>query len=233
MSKNILDENKVGDLRGGELTVIFNTESIWHFRKNEEYRRFVIDCRNMAIDGAGLQLALRLKGHRVRRYHGPDLCNTILAKRSPREQQVLIVGGSPANNKLVENGLVQGFFPLPIVSGIADFNAVFADLEQFFLAHEGRKLVLVSLGLPKQELFCHWLLTRISDSPSLDQEDFVLIPVGAALDFISGEKKRSGKVWQRVGLEWLPRLVREPRMLIRVYRSFAALMSLILLESRA
>lgn len=231
MSKNILDEENVGDLRGGELTVIFNTESIWHFHNNAEYRKFVTDCRNIAIDGAGLQLALRLKGHRVRRYHGPDLCDSVLANSSSPRNKILIVGGSLANDGLVKGGLAQGFLPLPIVNGIDDFNAVFADLEKFFLANAGPKLIFVSLGLPKQEIFCHWLLAKISERPSLDKEDFALLPVGAALDFLTGQKKRAGRGWQRIGLEWLPRLVREPRMFIRVYRSFTALMSLILTNS--
>ena len=179
MSKTILDENSVGNLCGGQLTVVFNTESIWHYRRNETYRRFVTECQNIAIDGVGLLLALRLKGHRVHRYHGPDLCNDILVRGPSREQQVLIVGGNPANDTLATKGLVQGFLPLPIVNSTEDFESVFADLERFFLAFCGQKVVLVSLGLPKQELFCSWLLKRLESSRSLDKDEFVLLPVGA------------------------------------------------------
>ena len=43
----------------------------------------------------------------------------------------------------------------------------------------------------------------------------VICAIGAAFDFYAGTVKRPGKFWIRMGLEWLPRLLREPRRLWR------------------
>jgi exopolysaccharide biosynthesis WecB/TagA/CpsF family protein len=72
--------------------------------------------------------------------------------------------------------------------------------------------VLIFLGLRRQEAFQTSLHTSGFTGAS--------IGLGAAIDFLSGTKQRAGKTWQKMGLEWLPRMVAEPRMIPRVFRSF-------------
>jgi N-acetylglucosaminyldiphosphoundecaprenol N-acetyl-beta-D-mannosaminyltransferase len=66
-------------------------------------------------------------------------------------------------------------------------------------------LVWVALGAPKQELWAQRHGTHLSSS--------LLMPVGAAFDFIAGAKPRAPRWMQRCGLEWLHRLATEPRRL--------------------
>jgi len=68
-------------------------------------------------------------------------------------------------------------------------------------------VVWVGLGMPKQEL---WIGKHFGliNAP-------IMIGVGAAFDFISGRKKRAPKWMQRMGLEWLYRLIQEPKRLWR------------------
>jgi len=215
-------------LKNGDLTVVFNTESVWHFFNNKEYRDYVYACKNVAIDGVGLKLALRLRGLSVNRFHGPDLCQKLMTNKLSHERSVLVVGGHSRNEELVSRHKIEGHFPLPFVSKISDFETCLHDLLVFIKRYNGRKFILVSLGLPKQELFCQWLNKAILADASMAHQEVVLIPVGAAVDFLSGHRIRSGRFWQKIGLEWLPRLFREPRMLSRVLRSIAAMFWIIL-----
>ena len=70
-------------------------------------------------------------------------------------------------------------------------------------------LLLVGLGSPKQEVFIHRARARLPRT--------VAIGVGATLDFLAGRVRRAPGWVSRAGLEWLFRLVQEPRRLTRRY----------------
>ncbi|HTN52308.1 MAG TPA: WecB/TagA/CpsF family glycosyltransferase [Anaeromyxobacter sp.] len=71
------------------------------------------------------------------------------------------------------------------------------------------QLVLVAFGAPKQELWMHRHRDRLAPA--------VLLGVGASLDFVAGRVRRAPRWVSRAGLEWLWRLLREPRRLWRRY----------------
>jgi N-acetylglucosaminyldiphosphoundecaprenol N-acetyl-beta-D-mannosaminyltransferase len=70
-------------------------------------------------------------------------------------------------------------------------------------------LLVVGLGAPKQELWVAQHRERIAAKVSLC--------VGATIDFLAGEVRRAPRWMQRVGLEWLFRLLCEPRRLFKRY----------------
>lgn len=74
------------------------------------------------------------------------------------------------------------------------------------------RLVFVGLGAPKQEYF----IARLTHPSSLiPHHPLVLMSVGGAFDVISGALPRAPHFWQKLGLEWLWRLVRQPWRLVR------------------
>ncbi len=66
-------------------------------------------------------------------------------------------------------------------------------------------VLVVGLGAPKQELWVHAHRDQVS-AP-------VALCVGAAIDFLAGEKPRAPRWMRRIGIEWLHRMVSEPRRL--------------------
>jgi len=75
-------------------------------------------------------------------------------------------------------------------------------------------IVWVGLGTPKQE---HWMADHVERLNAS-----VLIGVGAAFDFLSGTKAQAPRWMQRNGLEWMFRLVTEPRRLWKRYLIYNA-----------
>jgi N-acetylglucosaminyldiphosphoundecaprenol N-acetyl-beta-D-mannosaminyltransferase len=69
-------------------------------------------------------------------------------------------------------------------------------------------MVLVGLGVPRQELWMRANRQKIRTA--------VLMGVGGCFDVWAGARRRAPRSWQRVGLEWLYRLLQEPRRLVRV-----------------
>lgn len=92
----------------------------------------------------------------------------------------------------------------------------------------GADLVWVGLGMPKQELWIHRTANRL---PGV-----TLLGVGAAFDLIAGNVPEAPAWMQKVGLEWLFRLMREPRRLWRRYvfnnPAFLILMSVEVIRRR-
>jgi N-acetylglucosaminyldiphosphoundecaprenol N-acetyl-beta-D-mannosaminyltransferase len=71
----------------------------------------------------------------------------------------------------------------------------------------GASLVLVALGFPRQEF---WIRDNLKALGAV-----TCIGVGGAFDVWAGKSKRAPESWRRAGLEWLYRLVTEPRRLGR------------------
>ncbi len=73
-------------------------------------------------------------------------------------------------------------------------------------------ILFVAFGAPAQEI---WINQNLHKIPSVK----VAIGVGGAFDFLSGKLKRAPKILQKLGLEWLYRLIQEPRRIKRIYNA--------------
>jgi N-acetylglucosaminyldiphosphoundecaprenol N-acetyl-beta-D-mannosaminyltransferase len=82
-------------------------------------------------------------------------------------------------------------------------------------------ILLVGLGSPKQE---KWIYKNLKKMPNVK----VAVGVGGAFDFISGQVKRAPKFLQKIGLEWLWRLILQPRRAKRIYNGVVKLGWLVL-----
>ena len=196
----------------GARAVVFNTEAAWYFLTSPDYRRDVDGTTHVYCDGAGLALYVRLRfGASVRRLHGPDLFAGYLARAAGR--RVLLLGGTEA----AHIGLAARH-PRFFAENAVTVDSRMLPAERFAaraaeVAAEGYDDVLIFLGLGRQERFQRLLHEAGHRGAS--------VGLGAAIDFLSGTKPRSGPLWRALGLEWLPRLLREPRMWPRVGRSLA------------
>jgi len=84
-------------------------------------------------------------------------------------------------------------------------------------------IVFVGLGCPKQEM---WMALHAK------QSGLVFIGIGAAFDFIAGTKRRAPIWMQNSGLEWLFRLLQEPRRLFRRYLYYNTLFGIYLVREK-
>lgn len=199
--------------------VIFNTESVYHYYVNAGYRAYVDNSDYMSIDGAAIALVFRLFGLSITRFHGPDLMLHLLGEKSSVYK--IIAGGSSSNRALVSNWGLDCYMDLPFSDNINYIAEVVVEKITNMNLDGSKNIVLfISLGLPKQEAVALRVWALLKSAKYIHLNKLLILPVGAAADFLTGEKKRAGILWQRLGLEWLPRLVREPRMFPRVIRSF-------------
>ncbi|MFA6570532.1 MAG: WecB/TagA/CpsF family glycosyltransferase [Bacteroidota bacterium] len=154
---------------------------------------------------------------------GTDLMLSVCDYASKQGYRIFLYGTSkPTLTKLVDK--LQKVYPHLIICGIkSSLFRVLTYSEKKDLCSQIDKsdtdILFTALGSPLQELFTYEMLNR---RPCLIKP-VVAIPVGAAFDFISGVKPKAPAWMQKIGFEWLFRLMCEPRRLLKRYLIYGPL----------
>ena len=183
-------------------------------QRNEKLRRIHNTAGMVTPDGMPLVWLSRMKGYTfVDRVYGPDLMLAVCENSLLPGYRHFLYGGGKGVPELLADKLKSRFPELKVVGSFSPpFHAMTTEEDNQVVgminaAHPD--IVWVGLSTPKQELWMAEHVTRLSPS--------VLIGVGAAFDIHAGLKKQAPYWMQRRGLEWMFRLVIEPRRLGRRY----------------
>jgi exopolysaccharide biosynthesis WecB/TagA/CpsF family protein len=146
------------------------------------------------------------------RVYGPTLTLRVLSRAAEAGLPIYLYGSTQATlDKLVP--ALQTRFPSLKIAGVetSKFRSVQpGEVEQIAgrITASGARIVLVGLGCPRQEIFTHALRPHLA---------MPLLAVGAAFDYHSGGLRKPPPWMQRRGLEWLWRLLQDPRRLWKRY----------------
>lgn len=180
---------------------------------DREYRAVMRRADLVTPDGMPLVWALRLLGSPVAtRVTGADLTPAILRRAAPNGIPVGFFGGEPRVLHKFRDWAEDAFPGLEVAYAESPPFRPLSNQEEDRVAADiaasGARIVFVGLGCPKQEL---WMDRMRGKLPA------AMVGVGAAFDFLAGNKRRAPRVLQRLGLEWAFRLACEPRRLWRRY----------------
>ena len=193
----------------GGYNVTANPEIVLRCREDAAYAAAVNGAKLVLADGVGDLCAARILGTPLPgRVAGADLVPRLLARLAERGGSVFLYGARPGVAERAGESL-QSACPGLRIAGtengyISDETALLEALER-----EKPDLLLLGLGAPRQEL---WM------ARNRQKINAVMIGVGGLLDVFAGDIPRAPESWQRLGLEWLYRLLREPRRFKRVIR---------------
>ena len=186
-----------------------NSEIILHAYKNPDYAEVLNRAGLVTPDGIGVVYASKiLKRPLPQRVSGFDLANELLKKAAPLGKTLYLFGGKPgiaekASEKIKE--LYPGINIVGISDGYFDEEKeakIIADINE-----KHPDILFVCLGFPKQE---RWI-----DAHS-DLNAKVAMGIGGSLDVFAGEVKRAPEFFQKFGLEWFYRLIKQPSRFIRM-----------------
>jgi N-acetylglucosaminyldiphosphoundecaprenol N-acetyl-beta-D-mannosaminyltransferase len=177
------------------------------------FQRIVNSAERVTPDGVPLVAALRLLGiPQAQRVYGPTLTPIVCERAAELGLPVGFYGGTPEVLDALVRELTRRFPKLRVpfaysppfrpLSGAEDASIVEA------IEAADVRILFVGLGCPKQE---RWMAAH------RDSLACAMLGVGAAFDFLAGTKSQAPRWMQRRGLEWLYRLVAEPRRLWRRY----------------
>jgi len=188
-----------------------NADCVNQYCSNTTYKTQLNNFDLVFADGVGVRVAANLQGIKVKdNVNGTDLFPLLLTRLSKEKKSVYFLGGEPGiaarmilkiNKRypdLIISGFKNGFDQClddPLL--IKDINDSQADV------------VFVALGVPKQEA---WIS---ANREKLDST--ILIGVGGLFDFYSGSVMRAPVFIRRISLEWVWRLLVQPRKKARRY----------------
>lgn len=199
---------------------ICNVHSVVTASQVAKFGRVVREADMATPDGAPVAWLMRKLGHAgQQRINGPDLmwkyCEMSQGLDSSMRGDsggVFFYGSTEETLTILKSKLLAAFPNLKIVGAISPpFREITNEEDDAFVVQinaSGAGVVWVSLGCPKQELWMAAHRGRINA---------VMVGVGAAFEYHAGTIKRAPKWMQDCGLEWLHRLVSEPRRLWKRY----------------
>ena len=166
----------------------------------------------MLLDSRVVALAMRvLQAKRLAVCPGSDLTVELLRRVATPADRVVLIGGSDSHAKAIGAtfGLTDIRHHNPPMGFIGDAEAA-EDCVHFIEAQSPFRFCFLAVGSPQQEIIANRLQARGSARG-------LVFCVGAALNFISGVEARAPRWMQQMALEWLYRLLQDPRRLARRY----------------
>lgn len=180
----------------------------WH---HEAYKEVLLDADRVLPDGIGIHLGCRMLGTALREnVNGTDLFPRLCEASARAGLSLYLLGARPGIAEATASNMVQ-LYPGLRIAGVHD--GYFSPEEETDLVAginaSGAAILLVAFGVPRQEL---WI-----DGWRGQLEPPVCLGVGGLFDFFSGRIPRAPLWMREIGLEWVWRLLQEPRRMWRRY----------------
>ena len=195
---------------GAHYVVTPNPEIVEVCRENADARRAVNGADLVIADGIGVIYGAKILGTPLKqRLPGIEFAERLLARMAASQKSLYLLGAKPGvaeqaaarlraqHPGLVIAGTHDGYFQ--------DDAPVAADIRA-----SGADVVFVCLGAPKQEL---WMEKNGAATGA-----HLLLGLGGALDVFAGVVQRAPKVFQKTGMEWFYRLIKQPSRAGRMMR---------------
>lgn len=212
----------------GFTVATLNLDHVVKMRRDPRFRAAYAAHTHVTADGRPIVWLSRLAAQDVDLVPGSDLIDPLVAAAAARNCPVALIGSTAPNLARAAHALktrhpnleiaMEGAPPMGFDPESDTADALIEDI-----GASGARLCLLALGAPKQELFA------VRAARALPRVGFASI--GAGLDFIAGGQRRAPRIFRTLGMEWLWRLLGDPRRLAGRYA--ACLMVLPELLARA
>lgn len=211
---NAMEANKkfISLLENDRLRTIYtpNTEMIMKAQDDPEFKEILNEGDLVIPDGIGVVIASKI--HHLgltERVPGIELMSMMLEYCNRTGKSIYLFGGKPTVADLAAEKIKQAY-PNLIIAGTRD--GFFDATNELTILDDinGKKpdILFVALGAPKQEKWINKYKKTINAS--------VAIGVGGALDVWAGTVKRAPVFFQKTGLEWFYRLLKQPKRVGRM-----------------
>ena len=205
LAKNLKENKKT-------FIVTANPETFMMSENDDEMKKLLLDKNTILVpDGIGIVKAARMIDYDIKeRITGIDIANKLLELGNDQKKSIYLFGAKQEVIDSMKEVLKKNYPDLKL-AGTA--NGYEKDKDKVFekIAKAQPDIVLVALGIPLQEKLIYKHLDKFDNG--------IFVGVGGSFDVISGHKKRAPKVFIKLNLEWLYRILKEPKRLKRFYDS--------------
>ncbi len=210
MDQAVAEGLRLSQTEGAHMVVTPNPEIVELCREDPALRSLVNGADLVLPDGIGILYGAKLLGTPLRqRLPGIEFAQALMAAMARGEGTLFLLGAKPGVAEEAARRLERTYPGLKIAGthdGYFQEDAPVAEA----IRQSGATVVFVCLGAPKQE---KWIAQW---GPATGAH--LLVGLGGCLDVFSGSVKRAPRVFQRLGLEWLHRLMKDPRRIGRMMK---------------
>lgn len=189
-----------------------NPETFMISEKNEDVRKMLLDKETVMVpDGIGVLKAGKKIGYNIEeRITGIDIANELLKFGNEQKKSIYLFG---SKQEVIDSMKIVIKEQYPNLKLVGTSNGYVTDKDKVFdeIVKLEPDIVLVALGIPLQEMLIYKHLNRFKKG--------IFVGVGGSFDVMSGMKKRAPKIFIKLNLEWLYRIMKESKRLKRFYDS--------------
>lgn len=192
--------------------VTANPEAFMLALNSEEYMNLLLDDITQIVpDGIGLVKAGKIMGYNFKeRIPGIEIADSLLSFANKYKKKIYLFG---SKKEIIEKmiKLINEKYPNAKLVGaengyVNNKDEVFEDIKK-----KSPDVILVALGMPAQETLIYKHINECKKG--------IFVGVGGSFDVMSGSKKRAPKIFQKLNLEWLYRIIKEPKRLKRFWNN--------------
>ena len=199
-----LSQNLLNDINENKKSFIvaINPEKIMKAQEDETLRELLNKATYQIPDGIGVILASIIKGGKIRRrVTGIDMMLKLCEVAAENDKKIFLYGAKPGIASEAKVKLEEKYPGIQIVGTLNGYEKDETVITETINSSEA-DIIFVALGSPTQE---NWIIEHMDElAPKVYQG------VGGSFDVVSGRLKRAPAFFQKLGLEWLYRLIKEP-----------------------
>jgi N-acetylglucosaminyldiphosphoundecaprenol N-acetyl-beta-D-mannosaminyltransferase len=192
-----------------------NPEFLLLAEKDTTFRQSLLDADLRIADGFGIILAGLLRGRCIARFPGADLMEEILAIANDRKLSVYLAIRADGLSTYDEiRSVILKKYPNITVGGadidtesVCSMSYVGTETD---IRNTRYDILFCNFGIPHQETF----LAKLHDS-----DVRLAIGIGGSFDYLTGQLRRAPKCLRTIGLEWLWRLILQPKRFRRIWNA--------------
>lgn len=206
------DDLKTLDLSKRQIVNTINPHSYVTAKDDKLFFEALQSSDILIPDGSGIVIAAKsIKGESIKKIAGADLHKFLLESMDKKGGKVFYMGAAQKTLDKIEERIKKEYPNIKVSSYSPPFKPEFTDEENQEIINRVNEfkpdVLFVGMTAPKQE---KWLHTH------KDSLEFTISScIGAVFDFYAGTVERPSDIWVNLHLEWLGRLVKEPKRMWR------------------
>ncbi len=211
MAEAINDVSSFFEARESRIVVTPNAEILQMYKEQDAVKEALQQADYIVPDGVGVLMAAKKLGHSLKeKVAGVELAQHLLARAAEQGKRVYFLGAKPGVAALAKENLEKDY---PSIQIVGQRDGYFKPEEEAAIVAEINELdvdlLFVCLGAPKQE---KWMADH-----KQELKIGVMLGLGGTLDILAKTIKRAPKWMIRCRLEWLYRVIKEPKRIGRIF----------------
>lgn len=198
------------DLSRNRIINTINPHSYCMTKKDKNFKKVLESSDVLLPDGIGIVWASKvINGKKIHKIAGFDLFLYVMKYLNSQGGSCFFMGSSDTTLQLIKARAGEEFPNIKVNTYSPPYKPAFSDEDNAAMIEKINEVkpdvLFVGMTAPKQETWVHEHSDQIQAK--------TICSIGAVFDFYAGTVKRSGDFWIKMGLEWLPRFLKEPKRL--------------------